>query len=657
MRKAHNLALIAAFVLSSALASGAAAESTFADQLEMLEWSDPERAAQIVDAAPPLSADSGAPEIEMLEIRGMIFADATRDADVEAVVQRLDSVAGAAAGITGGAAIRAGHFVRAYSARQHSQFAVAEDELKHIDINSIGSDSERYRVLTLRGHVLRILGQDEAALPFLEQALDLANKMRDEPRILHAMLALARIYTDSGNFDRAMLQLDAARSLATRLGDESALVELEEREADIADRRGNRAEERRASLAGLEHAKRSGSSKWLELALVNLGDSYLKTRDFNESLKYSKQAMPIMLRTNQRNDVKITLFNEGLAYIGLGSIKAGQKLAEEAIAESLAGSDLLDAKETLREYADALEHAGYLMMAIQVYHRYDEISEKFMSATRQRAFLELSAQFDDERKARELELLRRDNALKVSEMRGQRLSQQLIIAGALFIAFICAALVWAVARVSKANERLRFSSEHDPLTGLSNRRYFNERVLAVDGGRPVGGCVLLADLDHFKRINDTHGHPAGDAVLAAMSQRLSTALRENDKLVRWGGEEFLAVLGPMTPAQADLTAERLLQAVRREPVVWNGHLIRCTISIGYACFPMAGTATDISLDSAISLVDKALYEAKRRGRDRACLIKVVRARNEKELTTISSEFESATTDRRVQLVEILGEAA
>jgi len=653
MRKINKHGLIGAILLCAGYAAVAAAGSTFADQLEMLEWSDPERAAQIIDAAPPLSADSGAAEIEMLEIRGMVYADGTRDMDVDGVLQRLDVIAGAG----DASAVRAGHFVRAYSAREHSQFAAAEAEVKRIDINSIRSDSERYRVLTLRGHVLRISGQDEAALPFLEQALDLANKMHDELRTLHAMLALARIYTDSGNFDRAMVQLDSARSIANRLGDESALVEIEEREADIADRRGNRSEERRASLAGLEHAKRSGSSKWLELALVNLGDSYLKTRDFNESLKYSKQALPIMLRTNQRNDVKITLFNEGLAYIGLGSIKAGEKLAEAAIAESLAGNDLLDAKETLREYADALEHAGYLMMAIQVYHRYDEISEKFMTSTRQRAFLELSAQFDDERKARELELLRRDNALKVSDMRGQRLLQQLIIAGALFIACICAALIWAFARVSKANERLRFSSEHDPLTGLSNRRYFNERVLAVDGGRPVGGCVLLADLDHFKRINDTHGHPAGDAVLAAMSQRLSAALRENDKLVRWGGEEFLAVLGPMTPAQADLTAERLLHAVRCEPVMWNGHMIRCTISIGYASFPMTGAATDISLDSAISLVDKALYEAKRRGRDRACLIKVVSARNEKELTTISSEFESATTDRRVQLVEILGAAA
>ena len=653
MRKTNNLALIGAFLLFATFVSGAASGSTFADQLEMLEWSDPERAAQIIDAASPLPAELPGAEIEMLEIRAMVYADSSRDDDVNTLVQRLDAIARAG----DEAAARAALFVRAYSARQHREFATAESELKGIDVNSIHSDTERYRVLSLKGYVLRILGRDEAALPSLEQALDLANKMHDELRTLHAMLALACIYTDSGNLDRSLVLLKSARSLATRMGDEAALVETEERVADIADRRGDRAEERRASMAGLEHAKRSGSSKWLELALLNLGDSYLKTHDFAESLKYSKQAMPIMLQTKHHDHEQFALFNEGLAYIGLGSIKAGEKLAEGAIAAALGGSDLVGAKDLLREYADALEHAGYLMMAIQAYHRYDDISEKFMTSARQRAFLELSAQFDDERKARELELLRRDNELKVSEMRGQRLRQQLILAGTLFIAFICAALVWAFARERKVNERLRFSSEHDPLTGLSNRRYFNEHVLAVEGGRPVGGCVLLADLDHFKRINDTHGHPAGDAVLAAMSQRLSAALRDSDKLVRWGGEEFLAVLGPMTPAQADMTAERLLQAVRREPVMWNGHMIHCTISIGYASFPMSGSATDISLDNAISLVDKALYVAKRRGRDRACLIKVVSAADDKELTRISSEFESATMDRRVQLVEILGAAA
>ncbi len=653
MGKISQFKRIGALWLFASIAFGARAESISPNQLEMLEWSDPGRAAQLLDAGQPLPTNSEAAALELLEIRAMIYADVRRDTDVDTVILRLSRLEK-----DGDAdAVRAGRFVRAYSFRQHKQFAAAEAELSHIDLNSIRADSERYRILILHGYVLRILGEDESALPFLERALDLANKMHDDLRTLHAMLSLAHIYTDSGNFDKSLAQLDSALHLATRLGDEAGLVETEERIADIADRQGNRAEERRGSLAGLEHAKRAGSTKWLELALVNLGDSYMKTRDFAESLKYTKQALRLMQSTNQRDDEQITLFNEGLAYIGLGSIREGQKLAEGSIAQALDSRDLLDAKELLKEYADALEHAGYLMMAIQAYHRYDEESEKFMTNTRQRAFLALSAQFDDERKARDLELLRRDNALEVSEMHGQRLRQQLILAAALFIACICAALVWAFARVRKANERLRFSSEHDPLTGLSNRRYFNERVLAIDGDRPVHGCVLLADLDHFKRINDTYGHPAGDAVLAVLSHRLSAALRQNDKLVRWGGEEFLAVLGPMTAAQADATAERLLQAVRGEPVLWNGQKIHCTISIGYASFPIPGSTTDISLDAAISLVDKALYEAKRRGRDRACLISLVTARNEKELSIISCEFESATSDRRVHLVEILGAAA
>src|SRR5258708_2815767 len=123
MGKDNKLGLIGAiFLLSATVASGAAAESTFADQLEMLEWSDPERAAQIVDAAPPLAADSSASEIEMLEIRGMVYADSARDADVDAVVQRLDEIAGAG----DATAVRARHFVRAYSARQHREFATAE---------------------------------------------------------------------------------------------------------------------------------------------------------------------------------------------------------------------------------------------------------------------------------------------------------------------------------------------------------------------------------------------------------------------------------------------------------------------------------------------------------------------------------------------------
>ena len=633
-----------------AAVSGHAADQSFADRIEMLDWSDPQRAAKMIEG-PALGKVRDA-DVQFLEVRGMVYADVRREADVDATLARLKSLAEDG----DQSASVAQHYVKAYSLYQHEQYAAASAELSHIDMKSIASDSEAYRVSILRGNTLRTLGQADAALPFLEEGLDLARDMHDEQRTLHALLWLSRIYTNTGNFDRASEEVESARSLALSLGDEAALCEVEIRTSDIADRKGNRSAERGASLAALEHAKLSGSDKWLARASVNLSDSYLKSHDYAESLKYSKQALPMAAEVLTNGEMTIASFNEGLAYIGLGDIKAGEKLAEGAIAEAVAGDNLLDAQDLLREYANALERAGYLMMAIQVYHRYDEMGSKIMTSARQRAFLELSAKFDDERRARELELLRRDNALKAAEMRTQTLRQQFILAGALFVTCICAALGWAFARVRKANDRLRFNSERDALTGLRNRRYFNEHVLSVEGARPIGGCVLLADLDHFKRINDTQGHPAGDAVLATVSHRLSAALRESDKLVRWGGEEFLAVLDPITPEQADRTVERLLHAVRRDPVLWNGQAIKCTISIGYACFPMEGSEMEISLESAIGLIDKALYEAKRRGRNRACLIRAVVAQNKQDLTILCDDFESATADRRIQLVD-MGSAA
>jgi diguanylate cyclase (GGDEF)-like protein len=649
MRLLKQSALIGLLGWTAATAA-VAADASFSDRIEMLDWSDPQRAEKILDS--PSLTKGRASEVQFQEVRAMVYVDTRRDADVDATIARLKAISEDG----DQSAALAGHYVHAYAHYEQAEYAAAREELNQIDMTAIDSDAERYRVSILRGNTLRTLGQAEAALPFLEEALDLARDMHDDERSIHAMLWLTLIYINTGNYDRASEQLEGARRLASVVGDETALTEVEVRASDIADRRGDRAAERGASLAALDHATRADSSKWLARAYLNLGDSYLKTRDYAESLKYSKQALPLVSEMRGSGDENIVLFNEGLAYIGVGNIKEGEKLAEGSINAAVQGDNLLDAKEDLREYADALEHAGYLMMAIQAYHQYDAVGEKIMTGARQRAFLELSAKFDDERKARELELLRRDNALKASDMRGQRLQKQLILAAAGFVTCICAALIWAFARVRRANDRLRFNSERDALTGLRNRRYFNEHVLSVDGARPVGGCVLLADLDHFKRINDTLGHPAGDAVLATVSHRLSAALRETDKLVRWGGEEFLAVLDPITPEQADRTVERLLQAVRRDPVLWNGQSIRCTISIGYACFPMPGADTEISLDSAISLTDKALYEAKRRGRNRAFLIGAVIAQDKDDLTVICEEFESAAADDRVRLVE-MGAAA
>ena len=228
------------------------------------------------------------------------------------------------------------------------------------------------------------------------------------------------------------------------------------------------------------------------------------------------------------------------------------------------------------------------MMAIQAYHRYDEVGEKIMTSTRQRAFLELSAKFDDERKARELELLRRDNALKASEMRGQRLRQQLILAAALIRHLHLRGARLGIRARAPCERPSALQQRARCLDGPSQSPLF-QRARAERRRRPPGRRLRAAGGSRSFQAHQRYaGHPAGDAVLATVSHRLSAALRESDKLVRWGGEEFLAVLDPITPEQADRTVERLLLAVRRDPVLWNGQAIQCTISIGYACFPMPG---------------------------------------------------------------------
>src|SRR6202451_4407374 len=270
-----------------AAVSGHAADQSFADRIEMLDWSDPQRAAKMIEG--PALGKGRDSDVQFLEVRGMVYADVRREADVDATLARLKSLAEDG----DQSASVAEHYVKAYSLYQHEQYAAASAELSHIDMKSIASDSEAYRVSILRGNTLSTLGQADAALPFLEEGLDLARDLHDEQRTLHVLLWLSRIYTNTANYDRASEEVESARSLALSLGDEAALCEVEIRASDIADRKGNRSAERSASLAALEHAKLSASDKWLARAAVNLSDSYLKSHDYAESLKYSKQALPL----------------------------------------------------------------------------------------------------------------------------------------------------------------------------------------------------------------------------------------------------------------------------------------------------------------------------------------------------------------------------
>lgn len=174
-------------------------------------------------------------------------------------------------------------------------------------------------------------------------------------------------------------------------------------------------------------------------------------------------------------------------------------------------------------------------------------------------------------------------------------------------------------RVVTLQEQLRNLATRDPLTGLWNRAAIldlmaHELSRARREGSPVG--VLLADVDHFKRVNDTLGHLAGDHVLRQASRRMLASLRPYDLMGRFGGEEFLILLPGCDGATALRLAGRLCEAVAAEPFAWEGERVDVTLSLGVSAWPEGERADAVAL---LRAADLALYEAKRGGRNRAAL--------------------------------------
>jgi len=182
-------------------------------------------------------------------------------------------------------------------------------------------------------------------------------------------------------------------------------------------------------------------------------------------------------------------------------------------------------------------------------------------------------------------------------------------------------LMLALADLVRKNEEARLIAERtariDLLTGLNNRRGFLPVAeslwnLVSRQHRPI--CVVMADIDHFKDINDQYGHATGDKVLKAIASELDRSSRESDILARWGGEEFMLLLPETDEAEAFQVVERFRRNVEQLVVKDRGNEIRCTISAGIA----GRDATHITLNQVIIRADERLYQAKVQGRNQTC---------------------------------------
>ncbi|HET9032329.1 MAG TPA: GGDEF domain-containing protein [Dokdonella sp.] len=189
---------------------------------------------------------------------------------------------------------------------------------------------------------------------------------------------------------------------------------------------------------------------------------------------------------------------------------------------------------------------------------------------------------------------------------------------ALFAITVSLFLYLAIRRARRERDNLSDVVRFDALTGASSRYQFQRRLLRkpkLESSADQTTGMLLLDLDHFKLINDQHGHEAGDAVLKLVVERIRNVLGRDDELYRWGGEEFLLVLNERNASTLDDKVLRLLAKIETEPMLWHGQSMAVSVSGGYVHHPLA-PGWNAPLDDAIRWADAALYVAKNAGRRR-----------------------------------------
>ncbi|MCV2370633.1 GGDEF domain-containing protein [Roseateles oligotrophus] len=520
--------------------------------------------------------------------------------------------------------------------------------------------------MLLRGHALMSglmaeSGDLDGALSHINIALKLAEKAQKSWRRADLLATLADLYVQAQQVDRAEQTIVDALHEAERDPDPSMMYSIQTMQGIIYAEQGKQKLARKAKLAAVESARTSGAEDLLALALANLADLSLKQGDYATALSLSEEALPLAQSAKDMSTESLARANSGLAKIGLKRVAEGKRdvLASIAFDEKRGANS--SAAGTWQELGSYLERAGDLEAAVHAYHQHRKLIDVVLRDDTRKAVLESQAAYDDERRAKDIELLNRDMSLKAEQLRERDLRLKLwaALGGCVLLSGVLLGLAYQRIRnsnraLARSNAALRVQGERDPLTGLSNRRHFQAAIKRLADQGKLSGTVFLIDIDHFKRINDSYGHAAGDSVLVEIAKRLRSTLRDEDLVVRWGGEEFLIVVDTRDADYAGVLAQRLLDSIGCEAVSHGQQSIPITASIGFASFPVAPQSLALSWERAIDLVDTVMYMAKAHGRNKAYGIQAIAADDEASLLLLAARMEAAWHEGSIKLLALHG---
>ncbi|KQZ44375.1 diguanylate cyclase [Duganella sp. Root1480D1] len=512
-------------------------------------------------------------------------------------------------------------------------------------------------------------GNYPVALIRLQSAVELAQKVEnDKVPLASALNALTLFYTQVREYEKAWETLGETFEVSETLNSPGRMAIANNTEYGLAVDTQQYKRGMRALLANLDLTRKIGAKRMIATTLVNLSDINLKLHDFPTALRFANEASAAARDASDDANEATARINAGQAYMGTNKVAEGKKSFALGMAYYEKTGDKPELQALLTEYGEALERAGDYQGAVEAYHRERQISNELFESQRKKTMWELQEKYDTEKKKRQIEQLSHENQAKGAELTARRLQQRIwwLLAVVFALAAVIVGLLYRKVRQANAqlevkNLELKAQSSLDPLTALYNRRHFQDYMRTHNqverrgaNGEDIVGALFLLDVDHFKHVNDTYGHAAGDAVLKMIAESLRIALRETDMIVRWGGEEFLAFLPAIPRNGVDEIARRILNCVSSQPVPFQAHMIHVNVSVGFAPFPLAPGGLPLPWERAVNLVDMALYLAKAHGRNRAYGVRGFSNFEQTSMEAIEQNLEQAWRAGFVDLTLVLG---
>ena len=495
-------------------------------------------------------------------------------------------------------------------------------------LGTLDGQLEAAEVQLVGATVMSSLGQLAEAMDLLLRALAVFDAHDGQAAGQSKCLSqIANLHFKGGNLDAALRDIQRAIDIAEQAKAYEVLARLYMRKGVILSSKGEVEANHQALMRARTFAEAENDAYNMSLIATNLSDVALQRKDYKAAIRFADEAIPLVEKSGDREAWLICRVNKGIALNRLGRPE-GLVLLRNAIDEFSATAGKKHVAADLQgnlseELAFNRDYEKAYLAALDFKMRSDEVRQ----ANDQKRIADSAARYQADKKQRQIELLEQ-------EQRSQRRMQWLwALAGGLGI-LTAAILVVSRVYLKRAYRTVEEMSLSDPLTGLRNRRYLASRIAGdlaqavrqrftleraqqIPAAETADLVFIMLDMDHFKSVNDVHGHAAGDAVLRQFSAILTDELRDSDTVVRWGGEEFVIVAKQTSCAEIHLLAERLRARVASHRFdIGNGAFINKTCSIGYASYPFApAELPQPRWEDVVDLADQCMYAAKASGRD------------------------------------------